>query len=128
MASEAGGRLPLRKPNPVAAAALCVVPGLGQLYNLQPRKALFFFIGTLLTLGPALALITEGQQIGHALLDAHAEALFLAVALVSVLAFLALFLTGLFLWSSSAVDAWHSANAIAEGRRDEAAARRLFRL
>jgi hypothetical protein len=128
MAAEAGGVTPLRHPNPQIAVGLAIVPGLGQLYNRQPRKALFFFLWTLFTIGPAILLIIAGQSVGHALLTRHLGALFLLVALVSVFAFLSLFLAGLFVWASSAIDAWQSAVAIASGDRERADRRRMFRL
>jgi len=98
-----------------------VIPGLGQLYNGQLVKALLYFFGTLLTLGPAIVLITNGERIGHTLLSAKLFAVFFIVAFVSVLLFLALFVVGLFIWASAAVDARRSADAIAAGRAAEAA-------
>ena len=62
------------------------------------------------------------------MLTRHLGALFLLVALVSVFAFLSLFLAGLFVWASSAIDAWQSAVAIAAGDRERADRRRMFRL
>jgi hypothetical protein len=62
-----------RRPNWRIAVGLCVVPGLGQLYNGQPRKALFFLLGTLLTLGPAIVLIMYGEDIGHAMIVSGAS-------------------------------------------------------
>jgi TM2 domain-containing membrane protein YozV len=128
VAAEAGGVKPLRRPNPQIAVGLALVPGLGQLYNGQPRKALFFFLWTVLTTGPAVLLIVGGQSVGHALLTRHLGALFLLVALLSVFAFLTLFLAGLFIWASSAIDAWQSAVAIGAGDHERAASRRMFRL
>src|SRR2546428_8936118 len=69
----------LRAPNRKIAAALTVVPGLGQLYNRQPGKAVSFFVGTLITLGPAVALIMAGERIGHSLLANHPGALVFVV-------------------------------------------------
>jgi hypothetical protein len=128
VAAEAGGVKPLRRPNPQIAVGLALIPGLGQLYNGQPRKALFFFLWTVFTIGPAVVLIVGGQSVGHALLTKHLGALFLLVALLSVFAFLSLFLAGLFVWASSAIDAWQSAVAIGTGDDQRAASRRMFRL
>ncbi len=128
MAAEAGGISPLRRPNPIAAVILSIVPGLGQLYNGQPRKALYFLLSTALTIGPAVLLITEGQTVGHALLTSNSGALFLLVALVSVFAFIGLFLAGLFLWASAAIDAWQSATALRAGDVSAALPRRMFHL
>jgi len=117
-----------RRPSARIAGGLSVVPGLGQLYNGQLVKALLYFFGTLLTLGPAVLLITKGEGIGHALITAHAYAVFFLVAFASVLIFLALFVIGLFIWASAAVDARRSATAICEGRAAEAAQNWFFRL
>jgi hypothetical protein len=128
VAAEARGVKPLRRPNPQISVGLSLIPGLGQLYNGQPRKALYFFLWTLCTIGPAILLIVAGQSVGHTLLTHHLGALFLLVALVSVFAFLSLFLAGLYLWGSSAIDAWQSANALSAGDLELAARRRKFRL
>jgi TM2 domain-containing membrane protein YozV len=128
MAADAGGVKPLRRPNSQIAVGLSIVPGLGQLYNLQPRKALYFFGWTVGTIGPGVLLIIAGQSVGHALLTDHLGALFLLVALISVLAFLSLFLAGLYIWASGAIDAWQSAAALSAGDQELAARRRMFRL
>jgi hypothetical protein len=128
MASEAGGVSPLRRPNPGVAAGLSIVPGLGQLYNRHPRKALYYLFWTLFTIGPAILLIMAGQAVGHTLLTHGSGALFLLIALVSVFAFIGLFLAGLFMWASSIIDAYQSAVALAAGDPERAAQRRMFRL
>jgi hypothetical protein len=128
MATEAAGAPQGRVPKAKLAAWLSFLPGLGQLYNGQPVKASLYLFGTLLTLGPAVLLITKGEGIGHDLLDAHAYVLFFVVAFVSVLVFLALFVLGLFIWASAAVDARRSALAIGAGRHEEAAQNWFFRL
>ena len=128
MASEAGGVTPLRRPNPGVAAGLSIIPGLGQLYIWYPRKALYYFAWTVLTIGPAVLLIMAGQTIGHTLLTHHSGALFLLVALVSVFLFIGLFLAGLFVWASSIIDAYQSAVAMAAGDLERASQRRMFRL
>ena len=128
MAAEASGITPLRRPNPLLATGLSIIPGLGQLYNGQPRKAAYFLLSTVLTIGIAILLITKGQDVGHSLLAGHSDGLFLIVALVSVLVFIGLFLTGLFLWASSAIDAFQSAKALRSGDAEAAAGRRMFHL
>jgi hypothetical protein len=117
-----------RRPDWRVAVGLSVVPGLGQLYNGQPRKASFFLLGTLLTLGPAVLLIMFGERIGRALIDAGASAVFLLVAFLSVLIFLVLFVTGLFLWASSATDARRTARARRAGDVNEASQVSFFQL
>ncbi len=128
MASEAGGVSPLRRPNPGLAAGLSIVPGLGQLYTGHPRKTLYYFGWTAFTIGPAVLLIMAGQSIGHSLLTHGSGALFLLIALVSVFLFIGLFLAGLFIWASSIIDAYQSAQALAAGDVERAAQRRTFRL
>jgi hypothetical protein len=118
----------LRAPNQKVAAALTVVPGLGQLYNGQPGKALSFFLATLFTIGPAVLIITAGERIGHSLLAGRASAAFFAVALLSVVVFLVLFVLGIFAWISALVDAWTSALALRQGDAEQATRRRLFHL
>ena len=127
MVSDAGRRPTMRHDWHVAVA-LSVIPGLGQLYNGQWRKALFFLIGTVLCLGPAVLLITAGEKFGHSLLSGEQNGLFLLVAFLSVLVFLLLFVMGLFLWASAAADARHTAIALRDGRLDDAAGTRFFRI
>ena len=105
-----------RSRDPRVAAALCVVPGLGQLYNGQPAKAAFFLLATVFTIGPSVLLITAGERLGTALLHRGAGTAFLLLALGSVVAFLALFLLGLSFWASAVVDARRSAIEITEQR------------
>lgn len=97
------------------AAALSIVPGAGQLYNGQPRKALFYALATLLTIGPAVVLITFGERIGSGLLEHQSFATFLLLALGSVLLFLLTFVLGLYFWASAVVDARYSARELSDG-------------
>jgi hypothetical protein len=122
-----GGRVRVsQRKNWRLAVALCVVPGLGQLYNGQWRKALFFLVATVFTIGAAVLLITVGESWGHTLLDQHHLALFLLVAFGSVLLFLLLFVFGLFFWASAVTDARRTAQA--DGGDEEAARTWFFRL
>jgi hypothetical protein len=107
---------PVRRRRPDVAATLSIVPGLGQLYNFQPRKALFFLLATVLTIGPSILLITGGERFGHDLLERKSFGPFLLVAFGSILVFLVLFLLGLTLWASAIVDARRSARELSEGR------------
>jgi hypothetical protein len=97
------------------AAALSIIPGAGQLYNGQPRKAIFYALATLLTIGPAVLLIAFGERLGSPLLQQHSFAPFLLVALASVLLFLLVFVLGLYLWASAVVDARYSARELNAG-------------
>jgi TM2 domain-containing membrane protein YozV len=105
-----------RRRNPVVAAVLSLVPGLGQVYNLQFRKALAFFAMWLFTLGPSILLIMGGERLGHSLLEHKQFGLFLLVAFASIIAFLVLFLLGLTYWAAAAIDARRSAIELTEGR------------
>lgn len=97
------------------AAALSIVPGAGQLYNGQLRKAAFYGLATLLTIGPAVLLITFGERIGSSLLRSQSFATFLLLALGSVLLFLLVFVLGLYFWASAVVDARYSARELTAG-------------
>lgn len=97
------------------AAALSIVPGAGQVYNGQPRKALFYGLATVLTIGPAVLLITFGERIGSSLLQHQSFATFLLLALGSVLLFLLVFILGLYFWASAVVDARYSARELSAG-------------
>ncbi|MBV8529194.1 MAG: hypothetical protein JOZ75_12840 [Candidatus Dormibacteraeota bacterium] len=125
--SEAGRQPTIRHDRRIAVA-LSAVPGLGQLYNGQWRKALFFLMGTLLSIGPAVLLITFGERFGRSLLDGGHMALFLLVALLSVMLFLFLFVMGLFLWASAAADARRTAMALRQGKADDAARTWFFHI
>src|SRR5438270_941134 len=105
-----------RRRDPRVAAVLSVVPGLGQLYNLQPVKAAFFLLATILTIGPAVLLITAGERLGTTLLHRGDGTAFLLLALGSVIVFLALFLLGLAFWASAVVDARRTAIEISQQR------------
>jgi hypothetical protein len=114
--STSGAAPVTRRRNPSLAAALSVVPGLGQLYNLQPRKALAFLLIWVFTMGPSVLLIMGGERLGHSLLEQKSFGLFLLVAFGSILAFLVLFLLGLTFWASAVIDARRSAMELSEGR------------
>jgi TM2 domain-containing membrane protein YozV len=107
---------PQRNRNANLAASLSVLPGLGQLYNFQPRKALGFFLMWVFTIGPSVLLIMGGERFGHSLLEQKQFGLFLLVAFASIIAFLVLFLLGLTFWAAAVVDARRSAKELSEGR------------
>ncbi len=106
---------PRRRRNPVLAATLSILPGLGQLYNLQVRKAVAFFLLWVFTLGPSILLITAGEGFGHSLLLDKKFGIFLLVAFASIIAFLVLFLLALTFWAAAIVDARRSAKELSEG-------------
>src|SRR5207302_10508346 len=105
-----------RRRDPRVAAVRPVVPGLGQLYNLQPVKAAFFLLATILTIGPAVLLITAGERLGTTLLHRGDGTAFLLLALGSVIVFLPLFLLWLPFWARALVDARPPAIEISEHR------------
>jgi arabinogalactan oligomer/maltooligosaccharide transport system permease protein len=105
-----------RLRDPRVAAGLSIIPGVGQLYNGQPRKAAYFLLTTFFAVGPAVALIMTGERLGSALLDRRAFTAFLLLAFGSIIIFLALFCLGLAFWASAVVDARRSAIELNEGR------------
>jgi len=114
--SEQGEAPARRRRNPTLAATLSILPGLGQLYNLQVRKAVAFLLLWVFTLGPSILLIMAGEDFGHRLLVDKQFGLFLLVAFASIIAFLVLFLLGLTFWAAAVVDARRSAKELSEGR------------
>lgn len=116
-----------REPSPRVAAALSIVPGLGQVWVGQPRKAPHYLIWTVLLIGGSVALLTWAVGFGHDLLASGAVTGALLLALGSIVAFLTLFISGLYVWASAAVDAWTSARELRAGETPSAE-RRRFRL
>jgi hypothetical protein len=106
----------MRHRDPTFAASLSALPGLGQLYNGQLRKALFFFAAVLLTIPPACLLIANSRRIGFDLVDSHHVGLYFLWVVASILVFLVLFLLGLTFWAGAIVDARRSARELSEGR------------
>lgn len=106
---------PVRRRDWRVASGLSLVPGLGQLYNGQPRKALFYLLATAACIGPAVVLIMWGEGLGSGLLRGRSFGGFLLLALSSVLAFLVVFVLGLYFWASAVVDARCSALELTEG-------------
>lgn len=97
------------------AAGLSVIPGLGQLYNSQPRKAVFFLLATVVTLVPSVLLISNGERVGHELIGGRHFAGFLLFSFGSIIVFLSLFVLGLFLWASAVSDARKTAQSAPGG-------------
>ena len=102
-----------RQRNPNVAVWLSIIPGLGQLYNGQFAKALFFPVATFATLFSGVLLISSGDRLVHYRIGAIAA---LFVGLLAVVLFMALAELGLAFWASAAVDARRSAQALSEGR------------
>ncbi|MFN2452012.1 MAG: hypothetical protein ABR541_06645 [Candidatus Dormibacteria bacterium] len=111
------GRL-RRRRSPGVASGLSVIPGLGQLYNLQPGKALFFLPAALLpTVVLSLGFSWAARRLGPSLLNRGDGALFPFVVLLGVIVFLGLFILGLTFWASAVVDARRSAEDLSTGRQ-----------
>jgi len=119
---------PRRRPNPRLAGWLSLVPGLGQLYNRQPRKAMTFFIGVaglfFLSLNvPGITgdLLGWWQPRGTGMV-----VLSLVVEMFSLLVFIGIFLCALTFWYASMHDARISALEIS-GEREPGGRWWLFR-
>lgn len=119
---------PRRGPNPKVAGRLSLIPGLGQLYNRQPRKAAVFFLGVIalfyLSLnvpGVTGELLGWWQPRGSLMVI-----LSLVVEMLSLLVFIAIFLCGLTFWYASMQDARISAQEI-RGEREAKGRWWLFR-
>ena len=104
------------------ALGLSVVPGLGQLYNGQPAKALRLFAGTVALIGGSLALLLWGISAGPAVYNSLGL-VFLLLALAIIVVFLTAFIAGLYVWGSAFIDAYASARSLSAG---EDAARITF--
>lgn len=105
----------LRSPRPRLSAGLSLIPGLGQLVTGQPGKALHYFLWTLVPIAGSLALLIVAVGFGHGLIAGGAVWLAMLLAGLVILVFLALFVLGLFVWASAAVDAHQSAREIRAG-------------
>jgi len=108
---------PRRRASVRLATWLSIVPGLGQLYNRQPKKAAIFLIGViglfLLTLnipGATGELLALWKPRGSAVV-----LLSLLVEMLSLLVFISTFLLALTLW----YDAMHDARRTAQERNGE---------
>jgi hypothetical protein len=108
---------PQRRASVRLATGLSAIPGLGQLYNRQPKKAAIFLLGVLglfvLTLnipGATGELLAFWKPRGSTMV-----LLSLLVELFSLLVFMTTFLLGLTFW----YDAMHDARRIAQERNGE---------
>lgn len=104
-----------RRPLPWLAAALSLVPGLGQLYTGQARKAPYYFLWSVLLLGAAFTLMVLAIGLGHSLIAGGSVAIAMLLALGAIVVFLVLLICGLFVWASAAVDAFQDAQQIRGG-------------
>ena len=104
---EAGGRLALRSAK--LAAWLSIIPGAGQVYLGRQKRALFFFFATAFCLVGSVRFVMMLESFGFSLLQAGHPFLFLMVGGTSVIAFLGVFIYGLFLWGGAFQDAYYLA-------------------
>ena len=108
---------PDRRASPRLATWLSAVPGLGQLYNRQPRKAAIFLLGvaglfvvTLNIPGATAELLAFWKPRGSAMV-----LLSLLVEMLSLLLFMSTFFLALTFW----YDAMHDARRTAQERNGE---------
>jgi len=104
--------LPARRAgNPTVAGWLSLIPGLGQLYNRQPRKAGVFAAGVvvLLYLSFSIPGVTAEFLAWWRPRGSLQVALSVIVELVSLLGFIGAFLAGLLFWYAAGHDARRTA-------------------
>jgi hypothetical protein len=108
---------PRRRASLAAASWLSLVPGLGQLYNRQPRKALAFFLGVagLFVLSASVPASTDALLAWWLPRGGPAVVLSLLVQIFSLLVFIGLFLAALTFWYA----ALHDARVVARVRRGD---------
>lgn len=106
-----------RRPSLAAASWLSVLPGLGQLYNRQPRKAIAFLGGViaLFFLSGNVPAVTDALVAWWRPRGGAAVALSLLLQMLSLLVFVGLFLGALAFWYA----ALHDARLTARLRRGE---------
>ncbi|HYM50351.1 MAG TPA: hypothetical protein VET65_07220 [Candidatus Limnocylindrales bacterium] len=100
--------LPARRTaSPALACWLSIVPGLGQLYNRQPRKAAVFPLGViaLFFLSLNVPAVTDALLAWWRPRGGPAVALSLALQMASLLVFVGLFLGALAFWYAAMHDA-----------------------
>jgi TM2 domain-containing membrane protein YozV len=108
-----------RAPKPSTAGWLSLVPGVGQLYNREPGKAIVFFAGVPLLIGaslsvPALTDLLLGWWAPRGQLMVIMS---LVVEMISLLVFVGLFLAALVFWYAAAHDARVTARAVSLGEQ-----------
>jgi arabinogalactan oligomer/maltooligosaccharide transport system permease protein len=108
---------PQRRASVRLATWLSVIPGLGQLYNRQPKKAAIFLFGVVLLFlvtlnipGATAELLAYWKPRGSAMV-----LLSLLVEMLSLLVFISTFLLALTFW----YDAMHDARRTAQERNGE---------
>jgi hypothetical protein len=87
------------------AAALSIVPGGGQLYNGQARKARYYFMWALGCLGADVLFFLGGSALGRQWIADGRLILAMIFAMIAIFVFIGLLVYGLFIWGSAVVDA-----------------------
>jgi hypothetical protein len=106
-----------RRPSLNAASWLSLLPGLGQLYNRQPRKALAFFLGVAVLFFASFNVpaVTDALVAWWRPRGGLAVSLSLVLQMLSLLLFIGLFLGALAFWYAS----FHDARVTVRSRRGE---------
>lgn len=109
------------------AAALCVLPGGGQLYNGQARKAAYYCAWTVGCLGADVLFFLVGSALGRQWIADGRLVMAMLFGMVAVVIFIGLLVYGLFIWGSAVVDATTGSREINDSGA-ASAKRRYFRL
>jgi hypothetical protein len=97
------------------AAVLSIVPGAGQLYNGQARKARYYFAWASGCLGADVLFFLGGSALGRQWIADGRLILAMIFGMMAILVFIGLLVYGLFIWGSAVVDATAGAREIALG-------------
>ena len=95
------------------AAALSIVPGAGQLYNGQARKARYYFMWAFGCLGADVLFFLGGSSLGRQWIADGRLVMAMIFGMIAILVFIGLLVYGLFIWGSAVVDATAGAREIA---------------
>jgi hypothetical protein len=94
------------------AAVLSLVPGAGQLYNGQARKARYYFMWAVGCLGADVLFFLGGSALGRQWIADGRLVLAMIFGMIAIFVFIGLLVYGLFIWGSAAVDATAGAREI----------------
>jgi hypothetical protein len=94
------------------AAALSIVPGGGQLYNGQARKARYYFMWALGCLAADVLFFLGGSALGRQWIADGRLILAMIFGMIAIFVFIGLLVYGLFIWGSAVVDATAGAREI----------------
>jgi hypothetical protein len=94
------------------AAALSLIPGAGQLYNGQVRKARYYFMWAVGCLGADVLFFLGGSALGRQWIADGRLVLAMIFGMIAIFVFIGLLVYGLFIWGSAVVDATAGAREI----------------